>query len=206
MPYQAVGVVANPGSRTIASRMTNFSAASVERGSKPSPGKTIFAPVARQAGTPGTMPKQWCSGHGVVGALRQVFRVRGLVADLVGRVVQDRVRLPEHEVTIDHRRRRRVRVDRGVRQPLLLALEAIDMHALLSRADEVESGDDLAAVDGDGVGSDLHAVVSWVSRGTAPRSWSCSFPPAPAAPFRGHGRSSWCRRRAARRRRRRRSS
>ena len=39
--------------------------ASVCRGSKLSPGKTIVAPLATQAKTPSTMPKQWYSGTGM---------------------------------------------------------------------------------------------------------------------------------------------
>ena len=40
-------------------------AASVARASKPSPGNTIFEPLATQASTASTMPKQWYSGTGM---------------------------------------------------------------------------------------------------------------------------------------------
>ena len=58
----AMNIVGTPCSAVQRSAST---AASVARGSKPSPGNTIFAPVAAQASTPSTMPKQWYSGTGM---------------------------------------------------------------------------------------------------------------------------------------------
>jgi hypothetical protein len=91
-----------------------------------------------------------------VGARAQVGGIGRRVADLVSRVLQDRVRLPQHEVAVLHRGDRRVGIQREVGVRLLLALEVVDVLELVRGADELEPGEHLAAVDGDRVGVDLH--------------------------------------------------
>ena len=51
-------------------------AARVARGSKPSPGKTILAPLTTQASTDKTIPKQWYSGTGMARLSASVKRMQ----------------------------------------------------------------------------------------------------------------------------------
>ena len=68
----AMNIVGTPCS---AVHFSSDAAASVAAGSNTSPGNTIVAPVATQASTDSTMPKQWYSGTGMHSESRSEKRI-----------------------------------------------------------------------------------------------------------------------------------
>ena len=93
---------------------------------------------------------------GDVGANLRVGRIGRPVAGLLRPIDEDGIRLPQHEVAVHQRGQFRIRVDRPEFGLLVVPAEIAEQFVLVAGADEVEAGDDLAAIHGDRVVVELH--------------------------------------------------
>ena len=74
-----------------------------------------------------------------------------LPAQFIGGVLQHRVRFPQHKAIVIERRYRCIRVDGEVFRRLLSGGKVVDFHRVIFHAEQIESGDNLAADHGAGV-------------------------------------------------------